>query len=205
MKKLIFLILLISSVAFAGFQVDGVTDPAKVDGVTEPAGVDGVASSYGEANQEVGYTGVTLEAFGNTVRCSKHTSGAAFTVNYGYYYTYDYTADDSRWLWLSVFEDNAGVPSVTQIGGCSDLVYVTNDTYHWKEVPWSSGNPSIGAAQTFWICMIPGGNIGTAYVTGSANDEYYEAYSGDCPTGAPYNTSSSTRNTALTVSNYQAH
>ena len=46
MRKLIFLLLLLPSIALAGFLVDGVTDPASVDGVATPASVDGVASDY---------------------------------------------------------------------------------------------------------------------------------------------------------------
>lgn len=46
MKKLVFLLLLIPVIAFAGFKVDGVTNPAKVDGVALPAKVDGVTSNY---------------------------------------------------------------------------------------------------------------------------------------------------------------
>lgn len=50
MRKWILLFLLLPSIAFAGFAVDGVTDPAKVDGVAEPASVDGVASDYAVAD-----------------------------------------------------------------------------------------------------------------------------------------------------------
>jgi hypothetical protein len=49
MKKLIIfpiLLLIIPSIALAGFSVDGITDPASVDGVDTPASVDGIDSDY---------------------------------------------------------------------------------------------------------------------------------------------------------------
>jgi len=46
-KRIILILLLLPCLAWGGFTVDGVTDPASVDGVAEPAGIDGVASDYG--------------------------------------------------------------------------------------------------------------------------------------------------------------
>jgi len=54
MKKWIFILLLFPCLAWSGFSVDGVTDPASVDGVASPASVDGVSSgdpiAYDTAN-----------------------------------------------------------------------------------------------------------------------------------------------------------
>ena len=54
MKKWIFILLLFPCLVWAGFSVDGVTDPASVDGVTSPASVGGVSSgdpiAYDTAN-----------------------------------------------------------------------------------------------------------------------------------------------------------
>lgn len=48
MRKWLFIFLLFPCLAWAGFSVDGVTDPASVDGATEPASVDSVDSDYGD-------------------------------------------------------------------------------------------------------------------------------------------------------------
>ena len=45
-KRILILFLLFPALAWGGFSVDGVTDPASVDGVAEPASVDGVTSDY---------------------------------------------------------------------------------------------------------------------------------------------------------------
>ena len=46
-KRILIILLLFPCLAWAGFSVDGVTDPASVDGVAEPASVGGVDSDYG--------------------------------------------------------------------------------------------------------------------------------------------------------------
>lgn len=46
-KRILVILLLFPCLSWAGFSVDGVTDPASVDGVSEPASVDGVDSNYG--------------------------------------------------------------------------------------------------------------------------------------------------------------
>ena len=45
-KRILIILLLFPCLAWAGFSVDGVADPASVDGVTEPASVDGVSPDY---------------------------------------------------------------------------------------------------------------------------------------------------------------
>ena len=53
-KRILIILLLFPCLAWSGFSVDGVTDPASVDGVASPASVDGVSSgdpiAYDTAN-----------------------------------------------------------------------------------------------------------------------------------------------------------
>ena len=79
MKKwvLLFLLLFLPSIAWAGFFVDNVPDPATVDGVTEPASVDGVTSDYGGED----YSDLVFWVHWNNADCS--TPLTAYTIDNG--------------------------------------------------------------------------------------------------------------------------
>ena len=156
----------------------------------------------GEVQQELGYTATTggTETNATTSRCSKHTSVGAMTVSFGWAYTKDYQTNDSDTVTLAVYADNAGSQGA-QLGGCSSTATITNDAMHFEEVTWSADKPPIAAATVYHVCQYVNGQIGTYYKSGSAGDELYDDDS-TCP-GAL--TTTSDRNTTLSVANYDAH
>lgn len=162
----------------------------------------------GETPQELGYfaTSGGTPTHTTTSRCSRHTTIGAMTVTHGYVYTQDYQQNNSDTVTLAVFGSDGGSPSqpnaADQKGDCSSTATITNDDMHWEEVTFSGTQPSLSAATEYFVCQFINGDIGTYYVTGSANDEYYETDT-TCP--GDIDGTGSTRNTTMTVSNYDAH
>ena len=160
----------------------------------------------GEVEQELGYTSwATAETNTTTDRCSRHTTDGVMTVSYGYFYTQDFETNDSETIVMAVFGSDGGSPSkpnyADQIGGCSDSNTITNDAFHWEELTWSSDYPALSAATEYFVCSFVSGVVGTGYVTGSANDEWFEGETA-CPGADAIDETGSTRNTAQTVANY---
>lgn len=109
MRNLIFLFLflLVPCIAFAGFSVDGVTDPASVDGVTNPASVDGVTSDYDpcdiySADEPYEFIADTQHASGYTYACinsgtTVNTTDASAGVAVDGWFLLDADGEHVRW------------------------------------------------------------------------------------------------------------
>lgn len=67
MIRLIALILLLPSLAWAGFSVSGITDPASVAGIAEPASVAGIDSDYSADVTAPTLTSATIPAAGTSI------------------------------------------------------------------------------------------------------------------------------------------
>ena len=163
----------------------------------------------GETPQEMGYATTvggsgTANLSTSTGRCSRHTSVGAMTVTHGYVYTEDWQEDDGGTVTLAVYSSDGGSPSQpnAQIGDCSSTATVTDNDWHWEQVTFSGTQPAIEATTEYFICEYIVGQIGQYYVTGDSNDEFFEADT-TCP--GDVDGSGSTRNTVMTVSNYDAH
>jgi len=134
-KRILILFLLFPALAWGGFSVDGVTDPASVDGVVEPASVDGVTSDYTVSSCPPCYAdaGVVWSWDGDEI------SGHNFACN-------------SSGTALDVFTDAATTGTdYGESGSVGILVDAANAYLHWTQTGSQYANGH--AAQTICIRM----------------------------------------------------